>query len=123
MEILEGSYYSSKNSVKGGYLDFNPIFENDSNVVNDISENPTEAANNRNSSEISEDMRHVTPSQPQNFEENPEAESSEDELIRTYISIDRSKSADPENFEESQNSPYAKQWMEAMQKEIKDLAA
>ena len=46
-------------------------------------------------------MGHVTPDQPQNFEENPETELSEDKLIRTYISIDRSKSADPENFEES----------------------
>lgn len=95
--------------VKGGYLDFNQTFENDSNVVNDISENPTEPADNRISSELSEDIRHVTCNQPQNFEENPETDSSEDKLIRAYISIDRSKSANPKNFEESQNSPYTKQ--------------
>ena len=59
-------------------------------------------------------MRHVTPNQPQNFEENLDAESSKDELIRAYISIDRSKLADPKTFEESQNSPYIKQWIEAM---------
>ena len=53
-------------------------------------------------------MRHITPNQPQNFKENPNAESSEDELIRAYISINRSKSANPKTFEESQNSPYAK---------------
>ena len=94
-----------------------------------------EATDNRIPSEISEDMRHVTPNLPQCFEENLEAESSEDELIRAYISIDRSKSPnsttfansqkrpDSTTFAESQNSPYAKQWMEAMEKEIKDLAA
>ena len=64
--------------VKGGYLDFNQISENDLNVANDISENPTKSADNRILSE-----------------------SSEDELIRAYVSIDRSKSADPETFEES----------------------
>ena len=53
-------------------------------------------------------MCHVTPNQPQNFKENPDAESSEDKLIRAYISINRSKSADPETFKESQNSPYIK---------------
>ena len=65
----------------------------------------------------------MTPNSPQNFEENPDVESSEDELIRAYVSIDRSKSPDPTTFEESQNSPYAKHWMEAMEKEINDLAA
>ena len=82
---------------------------------------PIEAADNRIPSEISEHMRHVTPDPPQNFEENPEAESSEDELIRAYVSINRSKSPDsttfansqktpdPTTFAESQNSPYTKQ--------------
>ena len=46
-------------------------------------------------------MRYITPNQPQNFEENPDTESFKDELIRAYIFINRSKSADPETFEES----------------------
>ena len=90
--------------IEGGYLDFNQIFEKESDFTSPLSDTPeipTEAADNRISSEISEDMRHVTPNQPQNFQENPEAESSEDKLIRAYISIDRSKTPDPKNFEES----------------------
>ena len=78
------------------------------NIENNISENFIETADNRISFKISEDMGYVTPNQPQNFEENPEIELSKDELIRTYISINKSKSADPKNFKESQNSPNTK---------------
>ena len=60
----------------------------------------------------------MTPDQPQNFDANPDPESSEDELIRAYISIDRSKSTDPATFAESQNGPNAKQWMEAIKEQI-----
>ena len=45
-------------------------------------------------------MRHVTRNQSQNFKENPEAESSKNKLIRAYISINKSKSANPKTFEE-----------------------
>ena len=111
-----------EDSLKGGYLDFNQIFENAQDVTNDFPENPITAADNRNPSELSEHIDHVTPDQPQNFNANPDPESSKDKLIRAYISIDRSKSTDPATFAESQNGPNAKQWMEAIQKEMKDLA-
>ena len=57
-----------------------------------------EAVDNRIPSEISEYMRHVTPYSSQNFEENPEAESCKDELIRIYISINRSKISNSTTF-------------------------
>ena len=109
VKIMEGIYNSSENSVEGGYLDFNQNFENEPNLIpnSKTSENLTETRDNRISSEISEDIDHVTRNRPQFFKENPEIESSEDELIRTYISIDRSKPTDPETFKESQNSPNA----------------
>ena len=109
MEVLEGKYYSSRNSVEGGYLDFNQMFKNAPNSTNAISENPSETTSSPNPSELSEDMDHVTPDQPQNFDTNPDSDSSEDELIRTYISIDRSKTPDPATFKESQDSPNTKQ--------------
>ena len=59
-------------------------------------------------------MDHVTPNQPQNLKENPEIELSKNKLNRTYISINRSKPADPKNFKESQNSPNTKNWIEAI---------
>ena len=123
VEVLEGKYYSSRNSVEGGYLDFNQMFENAPNSTNAISENPSETTGSPNPSELSEDMDHVTPDQPQNFDTNPDSDSSEDELIRTYISIDRSKTPDPATFKELQDSPNAKQWIAAMEKEMQDLAA
>ena len=43
----------------------------------------------------------MTPNQPQNFEENLDAESFEDKLIRAYISINRSKLINLETFKES----------------------
>ena len=53
-------------------------------------------------------MDHVTPNQPQNFNANLDWDSLEDELIRTYISINSPKLQYPTTFEESQNSPNAK---------------
>ena len=91
INFLEGKYYLVEDSLKRGYLDFNQIFENATIA----------AANNRNLSELSEHIDHVTPDQPQNFDANPDPESSEDKLIRAYISIDRSKSTDPATFTES----------------------
>ena len=77
-------------------------------MTNDFPENPTAAADNRNPSKLSEYIDHMIPDQPQNFDANPDLESSEDELIRAYISINRSKSTDPAIFAESQNGPNAK---------------
>ena len=50
----------------------------------------------------------MTPNQPQNFDTDLDLDSSEDELIRTYISINRSKTPDPATFKELQDSPNAK---------------
>ena len=66
VDFLEGIYYSA-DSIKGGYLDFNQIFENaqsPESPVNDFPEIPMEATDNRIPSEISEYMRHVTPDLP-----------------------------------------------------------
>ena len=109
--------------VEGGYLDFNQIFKNAPNLINAISENPSETTGSPNPSVLSEDIDHVTPDQPRNFDTNPDSNSSEDKLIRTYISINRSKTPDPATFKESQDSPNAKQWIAAIEKEMQDLAA
>ena len=80
------------------------MFENAPNLINIISENPSETTGSLNPSKLSEDMDHVTPDQPQNFDTNLDSDSSEDELIRTYIFINRSKTPDPATFKELQDS-------------------
>ena len=71
------------------------------NVTNRLCENPGDGASSPISSELSPHIDHVTPYQPQNFDANPDLDSSEDELIRTYISINSPKSQDPATFKES----------------------
>lgn len=121
-EFLEGTYYSIKDSLKGGFLDFNQILEETTNSSG-LLQDSNNSASSPIPSESGPYMDHVIPNQPQNSEENPDMDLSEDELIRTYISINSPKSQDPANFAESQDSPNAKQWMASIEKEIKDLAA
>ena len=108
MEVLEGKYYFSQNSVEGGYLDFNQIFKNAPNLINIISENSSETTGSPNPFELFKDIDHVMPDQPQNFNTNSDSDSLEDKLIRTYIFINRSKTPNPVTFKESQDSLNAK---------------
>ena len=107
-DFLEGIYYPIRDSLEGGFLDFNQIFDSSTNAINRLSENPSDGASSPIPSELGPHIDHVTPNQPQNFEASPDAESSEDELIRAYILINSPKSQDPITFEDSQNSPNAK---------------
>ena len=50
-----------EDSLEGGYLDFNQIFENAQDTINDFLENLIVAADNRNPSELSEYIDHVIP--------------------------------------------------------------
>ena len=84
------------------------MFKNAPNLINAILENSSETIGSLNPSKLFEDMDHLTPDQPQNFDTNPDSDSLEDELIRTYIFINRSKTPDPVIFKELQDSPNAK---------------
>ena len=50
-----------EDSLEGGYLDFNQIFENAQDAIIDFPENPIAAADNRNPSKLSEYIDYVTP--------------------------------------------------------------